>query len=149
MLSLLDEALGALGAGNGDFTFAFGNPDGLPAPGAGVVTVFLIPELIHKAQIPAVFLVALVGVSGEGSEIGPEQQGKGAHRQDHVHQGIADKQRNQTENNAYTQDGVIEFIIAVAASHKPCEPGIEFNGKIMKEVTESIHTEGSPWGLEY
>ena len=137
-----DKPFFALGAGDGDFTFVPGEPDSLAAPGTGKIAVFFILYLIAQTQIPAVFLVALVGISGEGTEIGPEQKHKSQGGQDHLHQGIADKQGNQTQHHTHTQNGIIELVIAVAACHEPAKAGIEFHREISEEIAESVHTKG-------
>jgi hypothetical protein len=47
-LGFFDEFFFALGAGNGDLTFAFGDPDGLAAFGAGVVSVVPVLDLVPQ-----------------------------------------------------------------------------------------------------
>ena len=90
MLSaLFNEFLFALGAGDGDFTFASGNPDTLPAFRAGIIPMLPILDPLQQLQEFPVLLIPLVGVAGEAAEQRPEHQTVGQQEEDHIQKSVS------------------------------------------------------------
>ena len=71
ILCLSDEFLFALGAGDSDLALLSGNPHRLAAAGAIEMLMFLILQPLPEPQELAIFLIALVGISGQHTEDDP------------------------------------------------------------------------------
>ena len=120
-LGFLDELFFALGAGDGDLTLALGHTYRLAAAGTIKIPVLPVLDSLQEGQILPIFLVTLVGVPGEAAEDGPEHQAIGNRRQNQIDRPHGDKHRDQADHQACTQDGGIELVRAVTASHKAAQ----------------------------
>ena len=136
---LLYEFFFALGTGDGDFAFALGDPYRLAAAGAIKVAVVPVLDPIQQHQKSAVFLVALVGVPGEGAEHGPEHEAVGHKGQRQIHSRSLNKNRYQNNDHARRQNNRIEFIRSVASGHKPGKAYPKFCTKLPQPISKSVH----------
>ena len=134
-----DKPLLALGAGNGDFTFVPGEPDGLAAPGTVEILVIPVFYPFKELQETAVFLIALVGIAGKASEDGKDHKAIGQQCQETVDNGVENEHGNQADDHACTQNRQVQFIRSVTAGHKSGHTGTQLAHQISKPVTKSIH----------
>ena len=73
-LSFLNEFFFTLGAGDGNLPFSPGDPHRLAAAGTFIIPVLPVLQLFQKSQIPAIFLVTLVGIPGKSTENSPKHK---------------------------------------------------------------------------
>ena len=139
VLRFADKFFAAFGAGNGDFSLPLGNTDILAAAGAVKIPVILILKALQQHQIPPVFPVALVGVSGKGTEDRPEHQRVGYQGQHKIQPVRPDKHGQQTRRKAGAQDHHIQFIRTVAALHEPLQSVSHFFSGSAQPIAEAIH----------
>ena len=117
----LDEPLLALGAGDGDFTFAAGDTHHLTALGAIKVAMLPILQAIKKLQEFAVFLIALIGIAGEAAVERPDHQAIGHCRQHQIDLRIVEKATDQAHRKATAEDHHVQFVGSIAAHHEIAE----------------------------
>lgn len=115
------EFFPAFGAGDCNLAFPPGNTDSLPTFGAVKITVVSVFDPVEGQKVSAVFLIALVMVSGKAPEQRPAQQSVGTQLK-HQHQ-RRNKQRNQRQHHTCGQNRTVEFIVTIPAAHKTPEPG--------------------------
>ena len=118
-LGFLDKLFSALGAGDGDFAFSFGDPDRLAAAGAVEITVLPVLDSVQQHQKFPVFLVALIGIPGEAPEYGPEHEHIGNQGQHQIHNLRRIENRDNANDRACHQNHGIEFVRSVPSGHKP------------------------------
>ena len=114
----LYKLLPAAGTGNGNLAFSPGNPDGLMALGTVEIPVLPVLQPVIYLQEFSVFLIPLIGVSGQAAADGPDHQAiaqrpenqiKGLHRDDH---------RQKACNKTRAQDRHIQPVRAITAGHE-------------------------------
>ena len=93
------------------------------APGAIIIAVVFVLQLLEKQKEFTVLLIALIDVSGKAAEDGDEHEGisdGGAQKLD----GSAGNQRSQQgKGQASAENRHIQFIRTVPAGHKFCHAG--------------------------
>ena len=119
MLSLFDELLPAFGAGDGDLALSPGNTDRLPASGTIKILMLPIPDPLYKTQVLAVFLIALVGIPGQGTANGPDHQSVRKGSQKQIDGSIVEERADQAGCQTDAQNCHIEPVCSVAPGHKP------------------------------
>ena len=117
-LSFLYKALLALGAGNGNLALSPGNAYHLTALGAVVIPVLPILYPINQLQEFAVFLKALVGITGEAAIQCPDHQSVGNRGQQQIHLCRIDKGRNKTNYQTCGKDHHVQLICSVTTNHE-------------------------------
>ena len=140
LFGFLNEFFLALGAGDGDFSFALRDPHRLAAAGAVKIAVVPVLEPVQQHQKSAIFLVTLVGVPGEGAEHGPEPEAVGHKSQRQIHYGRSDKQGNHADDHACRQNNRIEFVRSVPPGHKPGQPHPKLCAKLPQPISKSVHS---------
>lgn len=118
LLSFLDEALPAFGAGNGNLAFAPGNTHHLMAFGTIVIAMLPIFQTVEKLQEFAVFLIALIGIPGETTVQCPEHQTVGNSGQQQIQLHGIHKGTDQARHKTGRKNDHIQFVRSVAAYHK-------------------------------
>ena len=134
-----DEFFLAPGAGDGDFPLPSGHPHQLAALGAVKVAVVPILQPIDYLQKLPVFLIPLVGASGQGAKNRPDHQTVAQQHQQQIDRRIPKNHRQQADRQTDAQDGHIQFVRAVASRHKAAEPCGEPRGNLMKPAANAIH----------
>ena len=122
ILGFLDKLFSAFGAGDGDLALSAVDTHRLTALGASEITMLPILDPVDEGQEFAVFLVALIGLSGEAAEQCPNKQGvidQGEHGADGL---IGDEEADEHHDNTGPQDHHIQLIRTVTAGHKTIEP---------------------------
>ena len=128
----LDEPFLATGTGDGNFSLAPGNTDGLPTLGAVKIPVLAIPDLVKEPKEFPVFLITGIGIPGEHPKQCPEHQAIGQQGQYQMGQRSPQKGRNQADNHRCTQKGQTQLISAISASHKTPEASGEPVEKLLE-----------------
>ena len=109
------------------------------APGAIIIAVVFVLQLLEKQKEFTVLLIALIDVSGKAAEDGDEHEGisdGGAHKLD----GSAGNQRSQQgKGQASAENRHIQFIGAVTTFHKSLQTHAKFIAYISQPVSESVH----------
>ena len=100
------------------------------APGAVIVAVVLILQLLEEQEKFAVLFIALVDIPGQGTEYGDEHENIGNGGAGQLHSSAGNKGCQQRESKASAQNGHIQLIGTVASGHKPPQPRSNTNHKI-------------------
>lgn len=137
LLSFFDKFFTALRAGDGYFPLASGNPDLLTAPGAVIIAVFPVLQLLEHGQILAVFQIALIGVVGQGPKNSPAHKQIGNSGKAEIHCRNSEKQGEDTDDKPQAQNGHIEFISTISARHEMLHSHLEFTAQIMKPIAHN------------
>ena len=122
ILGFPHELFLASGAGDGDFSFAPGDTDGLAALGTVEVAVVPVLQTVEKQEEGPVLLVALVGIPGEGPEDGPDHQAVAEKPENGAHNGPGEEGGEDACKQTEPQDHHIQSVRTVAAGHKVTEP---------------------------
>ena len=134
-----NEFLMAPGAGDGDFALPSRHPHHLTAFGTVKIAVVPILQPTDDLQKFPVFLIPLVGVSGQGAKNRPDHQTVAQQHQQQIDRRIPKNHRQQADRQTDTQDDHIQLVRAIASRHKAAEPCGEPRGNLMKPAANAIH----------
>ena len=137
-LGLADKFFPALGTGDGDFSLAPGNTNHLMALGAVIVAVLPVFQPVEELKEFPVLLIPGIGVSGEGTENGPNHQSVGQGSQQQIDQGSMEKGGDQAGHQADAQDRHIQPVGAITSCHEPLELGSQLGHKLSKHRENSL-----------
>lgn len=139
ILSFALEFFLAPGACNENFSLASRNPDGLTAFRANKIAVVPVSDSVQHQTEAAVFLVALIDVSGKTPPNCPDHQPV-AHRPGSKTDGSAPEEGgNQTGEKTTAENDDIQSVSAISPGHKPTKSQYQFPGKITEPAAEIVH----------
>ena len=99
-------------------------------------------DLLQKPQIPAVFLIPLVGIPGQCTEDRPEHQSVGKGRQRQADNGKPDNETGDAQHKSRAQKTHIHFVGTVPAGHKIPRPSVDLFAHPAEHIRKTVH--GSP-----
>lgn len=135
----LYKSLSTLWTGDGYFPLPSWDTDGLSAFGAVKVPVLPVFDTVNKHQIFAIFLIPLVGVSGQGAAYCPDHKSIGKGGQKHVDQRETNEHGNQTGDDTCSEDRHIQLVRAVAAHHKSASAGADSCAQAAQPISKTVH----------
>ena len=139
MLRLADELFPAPGAGDGNFPLAPGHAHQLVALGTVEITVVPIFQPSHDLQEFPVFLIALIGVPGEGPENGPDHHAVAHHKEYQIHGRHLNPHGKQAGHQPDSQNQHIQFVRAVPSGHEAAQSRAHPGGELPEPVLNAIH----------
>ena len=116
---LLHEPFPAFGAGDGNLAFLLGHTDALLTLGTFEILMIPILDAGQERKIFPVFLISLVGLTGETAVHSETYQCVAQTCQNQREDMQGHKHGQQTQKKCHAQNEGIEFIGAVTADHKP------------------------------
>ena len=124
----------------GNQAFMVGLNDALKREGLTEITpeTYYSFQTVEELEEFPVLLIPGIGVSGEGTENGPNHQSVGQGSQQQIDQGSVEKGGDQAGHEAGAQDRHIQSVGAVASCHEPAEPGSQLGHKLSKHRENSL-----------
>ena len=135
-----DEFFVAFGTGDGDFSLALGHSHLLVTPGTIEIAVLLVFEFLEEKKKLSVFLVTLVNIPGEAPKNGNKHEDIGNGGQGQLEQRAGKEGCQQRANKAGTENGHVQFIRTVSATHKTLNPDTQTVSQIPQPVSKAVHT---------
>ena len=109
------------------------------APGAIVVAVILILQLLEEQEKFTVLFIALVDIPGQGTEYSDEHKNISDGGAGQLYQGAGNQGCQQRERKAHAQNGHIQLIGTVTSGHKALKSGTQFIAEVPQPVSKSVH----------
>lgn len=138
-LSFPNELFSAPGTGDGNFSFASGDTDGLVALGTVKIPVLPVLEPVKKLQELPVLLIPLVGIAGHGPADGPDHKAIGENQENKIEGESPDKGGDKTCNEAGGQNHHAQPVGAIAPVHEALHSPGHIREEAMKPSAETVH----------
>ena len=136
---LLDKFFLTLRTSNGNLSFSFRNTHRLSAFWAVIIPVGFVLKPVQKHQIPAVFLIPLIGITGKRAEDRQDHQRVSQQRQNQLQNGVSKKHGKQHDRAADPQQCRIQLIRTIATLHKAAKTRPDFLTCMPKPRCKAIH----------